>query len=479
MTEPTADPIPRFLTADSNERLALAHDPRASAALTELLGADALAELRGLSPTGTPHLGDAGPVDLIFVPGVMGSVLASQGLGGVWWLDIRSRAHIDDLALSPDGHHDAHPAFRIAPVAVDASYESFLLAGARRADLRHSAFAYDWRKPPHLGADLLAERILALRPKPDTRRPVHVVAHSMGGLIVRTALMRHPELWRHIGRIVFLGTPHHGAPAIGGYLKNHLWGFDTLALLGRYLSRDTLRSMWGVLGLLPAPADVYPGGEHPHPCLNFDAYRATDWRLDLSAAGELRLQTVLDAAAAHHRALHTWHAELGQSRRDRMAVIAGVGYRTLFRLAYVPRFGHRWEHMDRVTRRIPGNPHREGDGRVPVASARLASIGEIRYVRGEHGALPAIPAVQDDTWRFLTGRPMRLPRTPAAALSPHLAGDEAVSTPALTGSRVDRDRDPEDPGYLDFDAPSPDVLDGLDERLEAGRLPDFVRTRLL
>lgn len=45
----------------------------------------------------------------------------------------------------------------------------------------------------------------------------------MGGLVVRTALMRHPELRNHVGKIVFIGTPH-GSPAIGGYLKNHLWG---------------------------------------------------------------------------------------------------------------------------------------------------------------------------------------------------------------------------------------------------------------
>ena len=64
---------------------------------------------------------------------------------------------------------------------------------------------------------------------------MHIVAHSMGGLMVRTTLMNYPELWRRVGRIVFIGTPHYGSPAIAGYLKNHLWGFELLALLGRYL----------------------------------------------------------------------------------------------------------------------------------------------------------------------------------------------------------------------------------------------------
>jgi pimeloyl-ACP methyl ester carboxylesterase len=37
-----------------------------------------------------------------------------------------------------------------------------------------------------------------------------VVAHSMGGLIVRLALARDPELAGKMHRIVTLGTPHHG-----------------------------------------------------------------------------------------------------------------------------------------------------------------------------------------------------------------------------------------------------------------------------
>ena len=37
-----------------------------------------------------------------------------------------------------------------------------------------------------------------------------IVAHSMGGLIVRMVLAERPELARSVGRIVTLGTPHHG-----------------------------------------------------------------------------------------------------------------------------------------------------------------------------------------------------------------------------------------------------------------------------
>lgn len=476
----------RFLAGDTSARLDLIRDQDAAPVLQRLLGPTAFSELSALAATtGSPHLAADGPTNLMFVPGVMGSTLASEGIGGIWWLDFRSRKRIDDLGLSPDGLADTDAAFRITPVAVDFSYEGFLVAAVRRDGIQHIPFPYDWRKPLLTSADRLYEKLLAERDQGPGHNPIHLVAHSMGGLVVRTALMRHPEMWRHIGKIVFLGTPHYGSPAIGGYLKNHLWGFDKLVLMGRYLSRSTFRSLWGVLSLLPAPADIYPedstsGGaardvaEYPHPCANFDLYSAPAWRLGLSAAEEVRLQTALNAAAHHHRALHNWHQSLGQDLRDRMAVIAGTGYRTLFRLAYVKRFGFRWEHMERVTERTAGDPHREGDGRVPLASALLNLIGETRYVKGEHSRLPNLTTVQEDIWRFLTGRPMQLPTTPAAALSGHLGED-----PAPTGSWGAIGHAPDDPGYLNLVAPTPEVLADLETALDAGCLPDFIHARLL
>jgi len=48
------------------------------------------------------------------------------------------------------------------------------------------------------------------------REPWHVVAHSMGGLLIRSAMaqgMAKGHRWpEHLHHLVFLGTPHHGAP---------------------------------------------------------------------------------------------------------------------------------------------------------------------------------------------------------------------------------------------------------------------------
>ena len=47
-------------------------------------------------------------------------------------------------------------------------------------------------------------------------------------------------------------------------------------------------------------------------------------------------------------------------------VIAGVGEKTVFRLEYDDGFFGVWERAKKVRSRQPGNPDREGDGRVPL-----------------------------------------------------------------------------------------------------------------
>lgn len=473
----------RFQLAPTAERLALMGDPRTREQLAPLLGDAAVrgyVELAGRLPRGST-LGPDHLPNLVFVPGVMGSVLASRGRGGVWWLDVRTLDRLKLLGLTADGTADADAGARLDAVVVDSTYDSFCTAVLAQPDFGHLTFAYDWRRPIPSVADGLAATVRSAFAENGGRR-VHLVAHSMGGLVVREALRADPQLWDLVGRIAFLGTPHHGSPAIAGYLKNHLWGFEALALLGELLPRETLRSMWGVLDLLPAPPGAYPGSgadwDH-HPCANFDVHDAAAYRLGLDRTETSALQRGLDAARRFHTDLADAHRALPQQQRDRMLVVAGVGYRTLFRTAYRPRFGFLWEHMDRVTRRVADDRHREGDGRVPLASAQLDHVGATRYVRGRHGQLPAMPAVQTAVLDWLRGDLPTLPGTPQAALAARLSGDDAqVDQPELAPPHG-QTSDPEDPGYLDLDPPDDAVLAARREDVEAGRMPEFTRVKLL
>ena len=75
-------------------------------------------------------------------------------------------------------------------------------------------FAYDWRRSVTDAARLLAVEVdNALR---RTRQPVRIVAHSMGGLVVRAMIAARPDLWdrmceRDGARLVMLGTPNRGS----------------------------------------------------------------------------------------------------------------------------------------------------------------------------------------------------------------------------------------------------------------------------
>jgi pimeloyl-ACP methyl ester carboxylesterase len=482
---PAADDVYlRFVGATLAQQLRMVSDPETATALRARIGAGAVEEYLRLARRVRGARGVLGdrPVNLIVIPGVMGSLLVSRGLGGMWWIDLRQLNRLDSLGLDPEGERDATPGADLWPAGLDASYAAFLAAAYDRDDIGHGTYAYDWRRPVVSVASGLRDAVLSAHAA-NGGEPVHLAAHSMGGLVIRTTLMRYPDLWDKVGRIVYLGTPHYGSPAIAAYLKNHLQGFNLLAVLGRFLKPATLRSLWGVLSLLPAPAGVYPGTRPQdgasadpaaHPCANFDLYDAAAYRLGLDPAAQARLQRILDAAASLHRQLRQWHVELPQERRDRMAVIAGVGYRTLFRVAYQPKFGFAWQHMDRVTSRRSGDVHREGDGRVPLASAELEHIGETRYLKGEHGKLPSIPAAWSDAFGWLTGGRLSLPRTPQAALAARLDSETPVLAAATGPSEG-----PEDPGYLDFSPPDEATLVSIEQELAAGGLPEFVRVRLL
>ena len=480
----------QFFSADTAARLHMIRDAQAAPILRQALGTAAFADYEGLVARldTSSHLSLAHPVNLIFVPGVMGSLLHSETKGGIWWLDMRALHHLDGLRLAPDGLHDADATNRIAPFSLDVSYEAFLTAVLERDDFGHRYFAYDWRKPLRASAAALRDLIVSTYAN-NGGTPVHLVGHSMGGLMIRTALRLYgAELWPLLGRIVFVGTPHYGAPAIASYLKNHLWGFEELALLGWHFSRETFRSMWGVLSLLPAPVGIYPNtragetwsdaGEYQHPGLNFDPYQVSDYKLELSVSEITALTDVLADAAEFHRQLYDFHHGLDQTLRDRMLVIAGVGQQTLFRLTRTSLL-FLWEQTRKETTRSTGDPHREGDGRVALASAQLEYV-PIRYVKGVHGGLTNIPTVYEDIFRWLNEEQLQLPDTPAGALSQHLAdaATETSVTPHLDGTSQAFGTG-DDAGLWHTEEFTPTRRQALQQALDAGQLPSFARVRIL
>jgi len=132
--------LEKFLTADYEAQFELLGDAEIKADAESWMGAAAFSEFvsNGLGPG---HL-SAGPKNIVFAPGVMGSTLQSNGLGGVWWLDIaRARDKLNQLKLKDDGTGDADEDAEILPGAVDLSYVPFRKAIASPSTLARQAAA--------------------------------------------------------------------------------------------------------------------------------------------------------------------------------------------------------------------------------------------------------------------------------------------------------------------------------------------------
>ncbi|MGI2035226.1 esterase/lipase family protein [Rhizobium panacihumi] len=71
------------------------------------------------------------------------------------------------------------------------------------------------RAPISVLADFVAEKAADFI---ETDRPLHIVAHSMGGLVTRALLQRHRP--KTLGRVVMLGTPNHGSE-VADFLARH------------------------------------------------------------------------------------------------------------------------------------------------------------------------------------------------------------------------------------------------------------------
>ena len=241
------------------------------AALREYLGDEEYAYLQKLAA----HARTArsrGPVagNVVLVPGIMGSNLITiekDGDQDLVWVSLFRLAlgQIERLKLSPDGSHDQDSKFIVQPSEVDKrTYARAILWS--RASWNVEPFAFDWRKDIDSAADALANFIRTHYPD----QPVHLVAHSMGGLVCRNFIRRHRDQWEDLraeesgqgGRLIMLGTPNYGSFAI----PQAMTGEDTMvkllaaADLTNSLSEilPVINSFVGSYQMLPSPSKLPP-----------------------------------------------------------------------------------------------------------------------------------------------------------------------------------------------------------------------------
>ena len=151
---------------------------------------------------------------VIFVPGIMGSVLRYRGPDRhgnateeiLWGTD--GLGNLDILSRTPEKMRApgyAHSVIRSVITAGSGQTDiyggliSFCLSksGLGLSDgVTFYAFPYDWRNDNALSAAELAMRIGSLDPAGE--KHLYLIAHSMGGLVCRVMINRHPEIARRV-----------------------------------------------------------------------------------------------------------------------------------------------------------------------------------------------------------------------------------------------------------------------------------------
>ncbi|WP_428421296.1 CHAT domain-containing protein [Methylibium sp.] len=207
---------------------------------------------------------------LLVLPGIMGSELQRRdGDERVWLaLDAMLDGSLERLALEdPDARADGSLLRASGLLAV--SYERLL--DEARARFRVVAVPFDWRLSiEHSGAGLREQLLAVVNRLNDPTVPVHLLVHSMGGLIARQALYvdaAGKALWQALkqrgSRLVMLGTPNKGSYAPAMLLLRQYPLATMLAVLARKVSdRDMARfgaGFPGLLQMLPQDSDAAYG----------------------------------------------------------------------------------------------------------------------------------------------------------------------------------------------------------------------------
>lgn len=304
------------------------------------------------------------------LPGIMGSLLGLPRDAGsppdILWLDALDIILGRLTRLRTDSAPQAQPMGVLLPTYLRLSLR------LTAAGFAPKFFDYDWRRDLcEVGRDFAA----ALRAD---GRAASIVAHSMGGIVARSALT-HASL-PDIGRVLLLGTPNFGSFASVQALRGTYSVVRKLALLD--LRHDAEQLASGVFSTFPSLYHLLPFGRAAE---GVDFHLAANWPANGPRPEPARL-------------LAAQNIEQSLTPADsRFIVIAGIGERTVH-----------GAQLDPARDQFSYSISRLGDGTVPLVSAELP--GAPRYLtQVSHSDLPRSAAIAEAVIDLLrTGSTTRL-----------------------------------------------------------------------
>jgi len=327
--------------------------------------------------------------NVIVLHGIMGgelTVFPQNQANQYIWLNIPRLAigAVGWMRMTPEPKSQ----FDVRSTGILKKWYSEMLLGLVADQWNVKAFWYDWRLDLAESADALHEQINQWF-GPDST--VNLVAHSMGGLVSRTFILRHPDRWAKGGRLVMLGTPNHGSFTIPEVITGALDTVRKITILDVTHNRTELLSILntfpGSLQMLPSPL-VLPEMAKMYDQKTWERYGVTGKLLDIARSSHERLAEVVDG--------------------ERMVYIAGYNQPTKDGVTDWNRLDDPDGYSDTL----------DGDGTVPHILGFLKSgTAQIPtfFVECEHGALPNHPDVIGGTQQVLANGKCSLPTQPTKA----------------------------------------------------------------
>ncbi len=312
------------------------------AGLELYLGRERLKELRELATeANTKRIRSTGP-KVFLLPGIMGSKIGTDN--DLIWIDPFDieAGKLENLAFPYGNRYHATGVLLLFYLKMKLTF--------RLHRFRCQLFPFDWRKSLFEAGQALLDTIR-------DEEAVHLVAHSMGGLVVRAALRLAQGSDGHIKKVVMLGTPNHGSFAALEALRG------THSILRRIidpidhentakeLADRVFSTFAGLCELLPAP-------EKSRPLNLFDR---NDWPEGPAPSQELLTQASTNLARL-------------ADADERFYLIAGTGRNTLVSAHKADR-GFVYTEND------------AGDGTVPLDMAQLPGTKTF-FTKASHGSLP-------------------------------------------------------------------------------------------
>ncbi|HEY6896733.1 MAG TPA: CHAT domain-containing protein [Rhodocyclaceae bacterium] len=351
----------------------------------------------------------------IVLPGIMGSHL-SEGGERVWFdLGRMENGGIERLAID-------RPGVEASDVFHD-FYGEFIkfLRDSHTVDV----LPYDWRISVRESAKILASLVeQRLAEAERSGQGLHIVAHSMGGLVARAMLQQRPDLWQRLKRLpkpndfrlMMLGTPNHGSYQAVRLMVGQYRIANLLALLDYRHGRDQLLA---IFSRYPGAAELLPWAGVAQNLGDPAVWNALRTAVDES--WPLPDKKALDAA------IETWNL-LRDAPADGecMVYVAGYAGRTACQYA-VEQVG---TVLTSGVPQIVFKSTSRGDGTVPWNLGLLSGV-PTWYAEGvAHDQLlahsPAFAAYLD---LLLTGRTDRLPSSEPAGARGLAPADELQVMP--------------------------------------------------